>query len=251
MAIAEHLVATTRGRDRSLVWPERAVWLWERLRANFAQALSNVVMPDHVHLVAPPGLLARLRGVLSAFTAKFGVRFDVLEPEPANSPAIAGRMMRYGFFNPVRAKLVADPWTWSWSTLRDLAGAAYPVWTPLSAVATTLGASASNLLERLGAIGDLRAPPPQRVPIGVASLDAVRSAVASALRWREVDVARLPAGRRLFVQACQTIGGTATRTLADALRCSERSLRRYRAPAHPGLDAVLLCLGDARLRIGT
>ena len=248
MAIAEHLVATTRGGDRSLVWPEQAGWLWERLRANFEDALSLVVMPDHVHLVAMPAGVERVRRVFAAFTVRFGVRFDVLEPQPANSPEIAGRMMRYGFFNPLRDRLVEDPWAWPWSTLRDLGGAVYPVWTRLSSVTMTLGLSAEVALRTLTTIGGRAAPVPRPQRVEVASLDVVRSAVASALRIQDVAVRTSAAARRLFVQACRAIGDPPARKLAEVLGCGERSLRRYRSPVHPGLEAVMLCLGDERLR---
>ena len=77
-------------------------------------------MPEHLHLVTPPGMRDPLRRVLTAYTTRFGTRFDLADPEPGNSPAIVARQMRYGFFNPVRAGLTDDPWRWRWSTLRDL-----------------------------------------------------------------------------------------------------------------------------------
>ena len=105
-------------------------------------------MPDHLHLVVGAGQTGRLRRVLNGFTCRFGVRMDVLEPDRANSAAIAGRKMRYGFFNPVRAGLVDDPWRWTFSTLRDLGGAAYPLWTQ---TLVELGApSGRGLAERIG-----------------------------------------------------------------------------------------------------
>lgn len=71
----------------------------------------------------PPGGAERFERVLRHFTARHGVRFDVLEPAPAYSPAILPRKIRYVHRNPVLERLVDDPWTWPWSTLRDLGGA--------------------------------------------------------------------------------------------------------------------------------
>jgi hypothetical protein len=205
-------------------------------------------MPDHLHIVAVPGGEDRLRRVLSAYTARFGVQFDILEPEPANSAAIAKRMIRYGFFNPIRAGLVGDPWSWSWSTLRDLSDAIYPAWTSLPGLAERLGGSTSTLLHSLTTLGEHRPTPPKRGGPLVASMEAVRSAVASALRLQPADVHGRSTSRVLFVQASEAVGHPSVRTLADALGCTERSIRRYRTPQHPALDAALLCLADPRLR---
>jgi len=127
MAIAEHLVATTRRRIRTLTVYEQAIWLWVHVLSAVPQALSLVLMPDHLHLVALPGAGAKLRKTLNGFTCAFGVALDLNTPEAATTRAIAARQIRYGFLNPVRAGLVSDPWSWPWSTLHDLAGAVDPV----------------------------------------------------------------------------------------------------------------------------
>ncbi|HET6582858.1 MAG TPA: hypothetical protein VFG69_05410, partial [Nannocystaceae bacterium] len=200
MPIAEHLVATTRCGARILA-PQRARWLWDRLQARFPDALSCNPMPDHVHLVAPPGGGERFRRVLAGFTARFGVRFDVLPEEPANSAEIATRMIRYGVFNPVRAGLVADPWAWPWSTLRDLGGAVVRIWTPPAQVAAVVEMPTKTVLARLTSTADLRAPLPERTPVTTATFAALQRAVASALRIPDLEVPTLALGRRLVVQA--------------------------------------------------
>jgi hypothetical protein len=249
VAIAEHLVATTREGDRSLTWPERAGWLWARLRAGLPEALSCVVMPDHVHLVVLPGRRLRLQHILGGFTARFGVRFDVMTPQSAHSVAIAGRMIRYGFFNPPRARLTDDPFAWPWSTLRDLVGASEPIWTPLSSVASTLRLSAEATLRGLTTIRGAMSSRPRPTPILSTSVEAVLQAARSVLRETQ------PAGisttlRRLVVQASFEIGSPRVGRLATALRCSVRSIHRDRGARHPAVDAVLLALGDARLIVG-
>lgn len=246
--MAIHLVATTRGRDRSLLRWERASWLWQRLREGLPQALSCVLMLDHLHLVTPPGLERRFRRILTAFTARFGVRFDVLEPEVANSAAIAGRMIRYGLFNPVRAGLVDDPWRWPWSTLRDLGGVAFPIWTRLSVLASLLGIGPAAALRCLTTLGDHRPPLPMPGNVAVATIDSTRAAVVAALRARDREIVSSATGRRLIVQSCYAIGSPCSHRLAAELGCSERTVRRARAPRHPAVDAVLCCLADARLR---
>jgi hypothetical protein len=248
VVVAEHLVATTRRRDRSLVEPERAAWLWGRLQRALGVVLSCVLMPDHLHLVAEPGWHRRLCEVLAGFTRRYGVGFDVLSPQPAHSRAIAGRVVRYGFFNPLRANLVGDPWSWPWSTLRDLGGAVFPAWTPLPVIAQRLGETPDAALRALTTVANHRAPLPRRRRVCVATTDGLIAAVASALRTPAHQATGSPLGRRLVVQTAYDISTPHAGRLADQLGCSERTVHRLRAPRHPALDAVSLCLSDPRLR---
>ena len=227
--------------------PERATWLWVRLERAFPDALSCVLMPEHLHLETPPGKREPLRRLLNTYTKRFGVRFDLPDPEPGNSPAIVSRQMRYGFFNPQRAGLVDDPWRWRWSTLRDLGRACHPVWTDLPSVASVLELTPRQALHRLTTLGDYDAPEPCRVKPVVASLDGVTAAVAAALR-EDDTVVRRAAGRRLAIRVCYEIGAPDPQRLAAGLGCSLRTVQRARREAAPGLDAVLRCLADPRLR---
>jgi hypothetical protein len=181
MPVAEHLVATTRGGDASLWEPERALWLWGRLR-RVPGVLVSETMPDHVHVLARPGAAEVLRRGLIGFTVRFGVRFDMLPPQPANSPAIAMRMARYILFNGVRSGHVDDPFELPWSTLRDLVGATYPIWTPAPMLARVLQVPPAHLVPALLNLADYQVEIPCPQPITVASLDALRAAAASTLR---------------------------------------------------------------------
>jgi hypothetical protein len=205
-------------------------------------------MPDHIHLVAPPGMRARVIRVLAAFAARFGVRFDVLPAQPAASEAIAMRMLRYVFFNPVREGLVDDPWMWRWSTLRDLGGAVHEPWTPADRLARRLRKSPKTLLSAVTTTADHRPSPPGPPDVDVASVDAIRRAVAAALRIDSSDVITSRPGRRLTVQACYALGSPRTHTLAQRLHLADRTIRGLRTPQHPALPTVLLCLSDPRLR---
>lgn len=248
--IAEHWIATTRARER-LLSPQRAAWLWERLRHHFPHALSLVLMPDHLHLVVEgTGALERLRRVLAGCATHHGVRFDIGPEDLANTREITGRMIRYGVFNPVRAGLVDDPWAWPWSTLRDVGGAAHPCWTSPAAIGAAIGVRAPAVIGLLTSNADFRVAPPRRTPIAAASFEALRSAVGSALRMPAREVDALPLGRRLVVQASEAFAAPGTQRLAEALGCTERTIQRDRFPRHAVLDAVLLCLGDERLRRG-
>lgn len=248
MPIGEHLVASTLGRARSLLRPEQARWLWDRLRANLPTALACVLMPDHLHVFVPPGLRAVLVHVLAAFTTRFRVRFELLAPQPANSAEIAHRMIRYVLLNPVREGLVDDPWCWRWSTLRDLAGAAHPIWTPAESVARALELPADRLLRALTWTKDARPIVPRGVAVTVASLAGIRAGVCATLRIEDAAIADYPLARPLVVQAARAITRLDADVLASDLACSRRTIFRDRvAPRHAALDAVLLCLADARL----
>lgn len=245
MAVAEHLIAHTRDGARSLLDHAQASWLWARLRAGFPDALSCELMSDHVHLVAPPGGRVRFVRVLAMFTARFGVRFDVLV-EIANNAEIAARMIRYGFHNPLQDSLVGDPYAWRWSSLRDLIGAAYPIWTPMQRLADDLRLRPERLLRVVTHTADLRPRRPELATRLAAGMDVLLEATSAALR--SADPTRDPLGRTLVVQAAYEIGAPKAPQLAADLGCCTRTVERIRARRHPALSAVLLCLSDARLR---
>ncbi|MEZ4447124.1 MAG: hypothetical protein R3B72_49050 [Polyangiaceae bacterium] len=248
MRIAEHWVATTRGGERGLTEPEPAAWLWHVVSRAVPTALAFLISPDHLHLMAPPGFGEPFRRRLSCFTRKFGTRFDLLPAEPANSPRIALRQIRYALFNPVRAGLVEDPWCWRWSTLRDLGGACFPIWTPVSHVSAALDMAPARTLSTLTSLADHRPEPPRQGALVAVTFEAIRGAVAAVLRQPDHQALSTRTGRTLAVQACHAVGGTQNARLAASLGCSLRTIDRARQPPHPALDAVLRCLMDDRLR---
>ncbi len=250
MTVAVHIVATTRGRDRSLLEPQKASWLWQHLVLGVPGVLSFALMPDHLHAMWRLGCLARIRRVLTGFTHAFGVRFDVRIASEATTPKIAGRMMRYGFFNPVRAGWVDDPLEWPWSTLRDLVGAAHPIATPIEETAEVLRLPASAALRGLGSLGAHRFEAPSGQAVQVASDHELRRAVAHALRTSESKVLEIRSDRRLLAQlAVSTTRPARPTDLARILKVSPRNARRLLTPLHPGLSAARVCLADPRLRL--
>ena len=251
MHIAEHLVVTTRGRVRRLLEPELASWWWRHLAAAVPDTHALTGMHDHLHMLTPPGRLKKVRNVLNGFTARFGIRLEVEIGSVATTPRILGRQIRYAFYNPVRAGLVDDPWSWTWSTLRDLGDACYPIWTPLEELAATLRLGRHEALRAVRWLGEHAPPAPRAGPVAVASLDEIRTAVASTLRRPLGRVFESRDGRRLAVQAVHALEHPLpTLAIAQLLGLDPRSVRRLRAPLHPGLDAVLRVLRDPRLRVG-
>lgn len=249
MPFAEHIVATTRGRGRSLLEPQLAGWLWVHMAAALPDALSFVLMTDHFHLMALPGRVERVRRVLGGLTRAFGIRMEVEAAERASTPKILGRQVRYGFYNPVRAGLVDNPWQWPWSTLRDLGGACYPIWTPLASVAAALRLSPESALRGLSHLGAHQPQVPRAVPLEVASSHDLLHAVGGVLRLPIDDLPRQRVGRRLIVQAAASVQQPLRGShLAGVLQISDRAVRRLRAPIHPGLGAALVCLSNSTLR---
>lgn len=205
-------------------------------------------MPDHIHLVAPPGCLVLFESVLRAFFRHFGVRFDLREPVPLNSSAIALRAMRYGLHNPVRKGLVDDPYAWGPSTLRDLVGAVHPVWTDAEDVARPLGVSPFELLRRVTVTADCRPVPPRPMTIEAASWDCIVRAAASALRMDPATVADTRSGGKLVTQLYRELNPRAIAPLRVHLGINATTIRRRCREPHPALAAARLCLGDPRLR---
>ncbi len=245
--VAEHLIATTRGLDRDLLSPDRASWLWNRLQRAVPDALSCVLMPDHLHMVAPPGRLRAFRGTLSRFTVVFGVRIDVREAERATTRRTAGRMIRYGLFNPIRAGLVDDPYAWTWSTLQDLSDAAFPQWTSMQRISACLRLSVRQTRRALTTTADCTPPPPRRVLPLSFGVQAALSAAAAALRVPIPDVLSLRVGRRVSVQLLYMVGTPRVTDVAQALELGESTVRRLRhAPVDAATQAALACLAEPR-----
>ena len=205
-------------------------------------------MPDHLHLVGPAGSTPTLRRTLAAFAVRYGTRFDIHAPEPANSLAIARGMVRYGFFAPVRANLTDDPFAWPWSTLRDLAGASEPAWTHAHRIADALALPPQDALLSLATRRGTTYPPPRPAPLTSASLEDIRAAVRSALRLPSTATTKTE--RRLTMQAALKVGTSSISDVAIALGCTPASVHEDLSAPHPALDAVFLCLANPHVLAG-
>ena len=123
-----HLVARTHAGLAPFWERERALPLWLRLRAEFAQdCLAAVVMPNHIHLLIqsarPAHLKRQLACQLRAYTRE---RFPgrslwqkIPPPELVRDRQKLESTIRYIHLNPCRKRYTADPWRWEFSTLPD------------------------------------------------------------------------------------------------------------------------------------
>lgn len=265
-----HLVARALRYVAPLTHDDVAVWLWSHLTRTFPLALAAVLMPNHLHLVAlardAEAARARLAGLLGALLRSGGARSGlVFEAVPRvvleNDPGKLLRQVRYVALNPVRAGLVDDPLAWRWSTHRDVMGAVASPWVDRDRLAAAVGNDPEGFAawwHRYVAREDrvprtaLALPERARVtPFADVALTAVASAAASALRTRPEDVRHRGPTRDLFLAVAPQVGWDRASLLARACDVTPRAVqkaRRRTVPA-PALDAALLCLGDARLRV--
>jgi hypothetical protein len=247
---------------------ELAAFAWRRLRDAFPEALAAVLMPNHVHLVSaldhPDRGRRRLAKVMSGVTRSGTCGLAPPLWTPVAPPVMVPdthqlrRVVRYVVLNPCRARLAIDPLSWIWSTHRDVVGAAAEPWVTGGRLARVLGASESGFAINFHAyvsgdpsVSTSGTPAPRPAAPSVipsALLDEVARAAAAA--WRVTPSAirsRTPA-RRLFVQLARVVGWRDTRLLADECGVTLDAVHRLEHLPGIGLDAGLMCLGDARLR---
>jgi len=263
-----HVVAHATGDRLPLDTPDRARWLWRRLREHWPQALGCTLMPNHLHLVTPrqPDLeLLRHQLAGQARTAGSGRTWQVPTPaEPLGSTDKLARVLRYVALNPCRPfrhagrewVLVKDPLAWTWSTHRGIAGAAAHPWITTQRLATALGRPPQGLPARWHryvssdawvAPGGTPLPTVVR-PRATARLDLEELAMATlaATRGAPLELQRRGPSRTLFLTVASLGGWRDQETLAARADCSSRTVRRASAPASH-VAAVLSCLGDPRL----
>jgi hypothetical protein len=158
--IAYHLVAQARYPLRPFRSRDAFARAWRMLRDEFARVYACVLMPEHVHVLAPATapertLRRRLAVVLRSWTRAVHPGTRVWNPVPEGAPVPNGlhllRQTRYVHLNPCRDRLVADPLEWEWSTHRDAMGAAWPSWIDAEALAGALKVRPARFAERFHA----------------------------------------------------------------------------------------------------
>lgn len=254
------LVAHTKPGPHPLRDADAADWLWARLREAFPHVLAVVLMPNHLHLVGAfvePDLPRRALGaVLSGFTRRHGGPGwkPVPPPEPIPDAHHLSRQVRYVALNPCRARLVADPLQWPWSTHRDVIGAITAPWVEARHLADALGRPVRHFGEGHHAYvsGDPSVavdgtpfPEPAFYGGGRAPLPDLLAAAASTTRADPEAVRRRGPTRAIFVPLALRFGWDAA---AVAHVCGVTRAAVHKPRPVPDLAPALLCLGDARLR---
>jgi hypothetical protein len=133
-----HVVARTRGGQQPFLHFETSRRTWHALQLAFPRVFGAVLMPNHIHLLLPlingpksyaeqgAQIQMRLGAVLSKTSSAV---WEQMPPVQIPADDIhARRLWRYVMLNPCRSNLAVDPLSWTWSTLRDIAGASFPIW---------------------------------------------------------------------------------------------------------------------------
>lgn len=266
-----HYTAHAAGNLLPLTDDEVCRWLWERLRDAFPGALAAILMPDHLHMIAPLLEVARRRlaAILGACARRFRMGHTwarVPEPAPLATPDKVPRAVRYTHLNCSRpwkvrtriVQLVPDPLMWRWSTLRDSIGAIADPWVPAERLASALGRPLRGLTEWLHGYvtADAHVDPegtpfPRPAPasdVPVLALDAIARAAVSATRGVVADLRRQAAPARKAFAALALEQGWRPRDVAKVCGIDPRNVRRLAASCPPDwFGAAALCLGDERL----
>lgn len=256
-----HLVARATRGSKPFADPATAWWLMWRLRLDFPLSLGACVMPEHTHLLTetpePERARTRLTRILSRLIVRLGVPHlfePVPEPEVVANGQHLERLLRYIWLNPCRAKLVADPLAWPWSTYRGVLGAEVDPWVSADRVATALGRPTRGFASAVHAYvsGDpsveVRGSPvpalclPRETPS--IPLESVRSAALAATPWSPSWLRR-----REIVELAAHQGWRDVGALARASGLGGRSVQRILAGELGPDRAACLCLGDERLAL--
>ncbi|MEQ9323731.1 MAG: hypothetical protein RIF41_31500 [Polyangiaceae bacterium] len=246
-----------------------------RLRRTFPDALAVVLMPDHLHMVAPDRgeRSAHIVGKLLATSTRASGRWagcwqPVEPPEAVTTADKLQRAVRYAWLNPCRpwfyrghrTQLVDDPLAWSWSTLRDSIGAIADPWVPAERLAVAFGwpkgADLPERLHRYACLDDHVAPdarsfprlePPRSAP--TSTVDEVLHAALATTRLPAPAQRQRTAARRIANGLCYRQGWRIPTQLAPIFGVHPHTVSRIAAAASNGeLEAAALCL-DRRLRV--
>lgn len=132
MPLAHHLVARARPHRLLFADPTEGARLWQAIAAAVPEPEALTLMPNHVHLVHARDVRRPLAHALCHYVRwrnhRRGEAGPLLQPLPPAEPLVDAqklrRTVRYVHLNPCRARLVADPLAWPWSTHRDRVGLA-------------------------------------------------------------------------------------------------------------------------------
>jgi REP element-mobilizing transposase RayT len=259
-----HLVARAYRRDILLSSHPIAPKIWLAFRRAFPDALAAVIMPDHVHVIAPApdaaSVRRRARAVLSGvrrMTDGGGLRWEPVElPGAIPDSHHLRRQLRYVALNPCRSGFVQDPLEWMWSTHRDIAGATVDPWVPAHRLASVLGEPHDGFPPKWHGYvsGDpsvhvrgTRFPKPARPNhLALHPLGLIVAAAAAAHRTALEGVLLRGPARSAFLALAHASGWRNLTLIGLSANASPATARR-RGKLGTAPKAAWLCLGDPRL----
>jgi len=255
-----HITARTLLGSRPFIEPSVAWWFWRRMRETFPNAFVACLMPNHFHVLDGAGareLQARMRGLMSGLSRHVGATRlweRAPDPTPVRGPAHLARQIKYVHLNPCRAGLVRDALAWPWTTHRALVGAEADPWTTAARIAPVIHQPADGFERAFHAyvsdsssVAREQAHFPRLAVRGVAAatpLPLIVQAAASVTPW-----AHSTERRNVTTALALQQGWPRTSTLAAAVGCDVRTLRKTTPVTRGSLVAAILALGDERLRL--
>ena len=224
-------------------WIEAAV-LWDCVVRAAPGLQALCLMPDHLHLLHEADLRLRLAAALSGYTRwlnrRRGPGGPLLRPLEAPDRALEGdkqrRSIRYVHLNPCRARLVADPLAWPFSTHRDAVGmAAFPV--------VPRRSDAPGFHRYVSSDPTVHVDGTELPTISVAVPDAgqVLHATSAVARAPVLALSAHGRARALFVRAARTLTPASHGEIAEAVGVHRKTVLR----ARPGEDATIRTIARA------
>ena len=244
-----HVTARTIA-EYPLSHPENARRMWRALRRTFPEALACCLMGNHLHLMVEADPARAVRALRRLIASQPGWWMPPTPPKVlAGKREKVRRELRYILLNPCRARMVADPLEWVWSTHRDLVGASIDPWVPAERLAW-LG-SPRELHAYISADPSVavEGTPFPRVEPGPEffGLRDVWQATRRATRATDDEIRARGVPRRVFLQLARAQGFDRPAALGELVGCHRTTV--FRAwQAAPVYQPALLCLHDARLR---
>ncbi len=231
-----HLVAhTLPGTVAFRTWVEARA-LWDRVVPAVPGLVALVLMPDHLHLLHGADVRRPLAAALSGYARwrnhQRGERGPLFHPVPPPEELVdddkVRRSIRYVALNPCRARLVADPLAWPFSSYRDSVGLAVPSVRRPDGDPHELHAYVSA-----DPTVDVRGSALPVAPHQVPTPEAVAHAVSALTRTPLGGLRRRGPARRLFLRAAKALCPCSGRDLARLAGCSDSAV----AHAPSALDA--------------
>ena len=259
-----HLVARIQSPGRPFADSNLAAPFWRKLRLCFPEALSAVLMPNHLHLLLPKNTDAAVAWHrLKVLISRSQLRWEAVPmPELIQDPKHARRQARYIALNPCRSGLAGDPLEWQWSTYRGYFGALANPWVDPKKLAALYErsslhtflpwfheyVSSDNTVRTTGtpflkstSSSEIRHYPLEQIILAV--LAAAEESPAILKTRQQTSI------RRAIIHLAAESGWNQTRLLAEQFHTTPRSVQYLRkdAPNPKLMQAARVCLGDARM----
>lgn len=243
-----HVVArTVSHRLLFTTWAE-GLEVFDLLVARVPELHALCVMPDHLHVLAPVDVRARVGRALGGLARRRNHREGrggaLVQPLP-RAVAVSGaskqrRSVRYVHLNPCRAGLVDDPLAWPLSTHRDAVGLTWPPVGPRRHTGRFDAYVSGDPTAQVAGT-----PLPLEVN-RVEALDDVLRAVSVVTGVRGDRVARVAEARGLLRAAVDDLAPTSHRALARWLGVSRTTLAHSPAPPREARRMVARVAEDPR-----